>query len=147
MTAASHDLKHLVAVLRDGEKFYADAAARTKLDAQRALFGDMALVKREIADELQALLPESDRADAAEGTWIGKVRECYAGARAALGSDAETVFVRQLEAAEDRVMEAFRNSLATTRQRRVRKTLERHYPRASAAHARMSAMKHAQRSQ
>ena len=143
MIDASHALKHLVAVLRDGEKFYVDAAQKVRLDDHRELFQQMATTKREIADDLESLLSDSDRADAAEGTWAGKIRACYADVRAALGGDTDTVFVRQLEAAEDRVMDAFRSTLSTTRARKVRKSLERHYQHAFQAHERMSAMKHA----
>jgi uncharacterized protein (TIGR02284 family) len=142
MSAASHDLKHLVAVLRDGEKFYVDAAQKAAQPTHRELFGVMAMAKREIADDLESLLSAPEREDAAEGTWLGQIRACYADARAALAGDKDTVFVGQLEAAEDRVMTAFRETLSTTRARKVRKSLERHYPRAVQAHDRMSVMKH-----
>jgi len=134
------DLKQVVAALHDGEKFYVDAANEIADSSHQEMFRLMAMTKREIADDLTALLP-AGRSDSIDGTWIGKIRESYAHCRALLGTDKDLVFIDLLESAEDRVIAAFRDCLSTTRKRKVRDVLERHYPRALAAHERMRALK------
>lgn len=138
------DLRDLLSVLRDGVMFYGEAGERTEQPEHRQLFTRMADEKRVAARAIEKLLPPSERPS--DGTWAGKIRECYARVQALLSSDKDAVYVSELEAAEDRVVDEFRRSLSTVDQPDARRVLEQHYPTAVAAHERMRAMKQSARS-
>lgn len=133
------DLRDLLSVLRDGVMFYGEAGERAQQIEHRQLFSRMADEKRAAARAIEKLLPPSERPS--DGTWTGKIRECYTRVQALLSSDKDAIYVRELEAAEDRVVDEFRRSLSTIDEPDARRVLEQHYPNAVAAHERMRAMK------
>lgn len=133
------DLRDLLGVLHDGVTFYGEAGERAEDPALRELFNRMALDKRAAAHSIGKLLMPAERPD--DGTWVGKIRECYTRVRAELSRDKDAVYIRELEAAEDRVLEEFRRCLAAASDPEARRVLEQHYPVAVAAHERMREMK------
>lgn len=139
MSAAS-DLRDLLGVLRDGVMFYGEAGERAEHDGHRQLFRHIAEEKRAAERAIGKLLPPSERPS--DGTWIGKIRECYTRVQAQLSSDKDAVYIKELEAAEDRILDEFRRCLSTIADPDVRRVLEQHYPHALATHERMRAMKH-----
>lgn len=139
--SSTSDLRDLLGVLRDGVMFYGEASERAEQTEHRQLFGQMAADKRAAARSIEKLLPPAERPS--DGTWVGKVRECYALVRAQLASDKDAIYIKELEAAEDRVIDEFRQSLATIAEPEARRVLEQHYPNAVAAHERMRRMKQA----
>ena len=76
------------------------------------------------------------------GTVFGALRKLYADVRASMGSDAEAVYVAQLEQTEDRILEAFRKELTMSENAEVRRIAERHYPEVKRAHDEMRELKH-----
>lgn len=141
MTTTTSELRDLLGVLRDGVMFFGEAGERAQQEEHRQLFNRMAAEKRGAARAIEQLLPPVERPP--DGTWAGKIRECYTRVLAQLSSDRDAVFIKELEAAEDRIIDAFRRCLSTATEADVRRVLEQHYPEAVAAHERMRALKHA----
>lgn len=137
--STTSDLRDLLGVLHDGVTFYGEAGERAQQAEHRQLFGRMAADKRAAARAIEKLLPPSERPSG--GTWAGKIRECYTRVQAQLSSDKDAVFIKELEAAEDRILDEFRRSLSMIAEPDARRVLEQHYPNAVAAHERMRAMK------
>jgi uncharacterized protein (TIGR02284 family) len=137
----THDLRDLLSALRDGVMFYAEAGEHAEQPAHRELFAQMATQKRAAARSIEKLLAPPERPS--DGTWSGKIRECYARVRAQLSSDKDAVFIKELEAAEDRIIEEFRHCLSTVSDVETRRVLEQHYPVAVDAHERMRRLKQA----
>ena len=137
--SSTSDLRDLLSVLRDGVMFYGEAGERAEQAEHRQLFTRMAEEKRAAARAIEKLLLPSDRPP--DGTWSGKIRECYARVLTLLASDKDAVYIRELEAAEDRVIEEFRRCLSTIDEPQARRVLEEHYPAAVSAHEHMRAMK------
>lgn len=134
-----NDLRDLLSVLRDGVMFYGEAGERAEQAEHRQLFARMAQEKRAAVRAIEKLLLPSDRPP--DGTWSGKIRECYARVATLLASDKDAVYIRELEAAEDRIIEEFRRSLSTIDEPQARRVLEQHYPDAVSAHEQMRALK------
>jgi uncharacterized protein (TIGR02284 family) len=141
MSSSTDDLRDLLSALRDGVMFYAEAGERAEHAAHRELFAQMATDKREAARTVEKLLGPIERP--ADGTWSAKIKEGYTRIRALLSADKDVVFINELEAAEDRVVEHFRRCLCTAVEPNTHRVLERIYPAALAAHQRMREMKHA----
>lgn len=139
--SATHDLRDLLSALRDGVMFYAEAGEHAEQAAHRELFAQMATQKRAAARSIEKLLAPPERPS--DGTWSGKIRECYTRVRAQLSSDKDAVFIKELEAAEDRIIEEFRHCLSTVADVEMRRVLEQHYPVAVDAHERMRRLKQA----
>jgi len=139
--SSAGDLGDLLSALRDGVMFYAEAGERAEHAAHRELFAQMAADKRGAARSVEKLLGPIERP--ADGTWSAKIVEGYTRIRAKLSADKDIVFINELEAAEDRVLEIFRRCLSSASQPEVRRVLDRIYPAALAAHQRMREMKHA----
>lgn len=139
--SSTHDLRDLLSVLRDGVMFYAEAGERAEQGPHRELFAQMATQKRAAARSIEKLLAPPERPS--DGTWSGRIRECYTRVRAQLSSDKDAVFIKELETAEDRIIEEFRHCLSTIADPETRRVLEQHYPVAVAAHERMRRLKQA----
>jgi uncharacterized protein (TIGR02284 family) len=138
--SATGDMRELLSALRDGVMFYAEAGERAEHVAHRELFARMATDKRAAARSIERLLGPIERP--ADGTWSAKIKEGYTRVRALLSADKDAIFINELEAAEDRVVEHFRRCLATAAEPEARRVLERIYPAALAAHERMRDLKH-----
>jgi uncharacterized protein (TIGR02284 family) len=139
--SSTHDLRDLLSVLRDGVMFYAEAGERAEDAGHRELFAQIAAQKRAAARSIEKLLAPPERPS--DGTWSGKIRECYTRVRAQLSSDKDAVFVKELEAAEDRIIEEFRHCLSAVSDPETRRVLEQHYPVALASHEQMRQLKQA----
>ena len=131
------NLKDLIELLNDGEKFYSEAAAKVKIPAYANLFQRMAQQKQAIASDLSARLAAHGETAPQGGTVLGSLRKLYADVRASMSSDSEAVYVAQLEQTEDRILEAFREELTQSEDMELRRIAERHYPDLKRTHDEM----------
>ena len=105
-----HSLNDLIEIARDGNDFYTEAATKVDNPALSTLFTQMAGHKREIVPGLTADVPATGGEPADSGTMVGWMRKAYANLRAALGNR-DYAYVAELEELEDRLMEAFQETI------------------------------------
>jgi uncharacterized protein (TIGR02284 family) len=139
--STTSNLKDLVELLNDGEKFYSEAATKVKIPAYANLFQRMAQQKQAIASDLSARLASHGETAPEGGTLLGSLRKFYADVRASMSSDAESIYVAQLEQTEDRILEAFRDELTQSDDMELRRIAERHYPDLKRTHDEMRDLK------
>ncbi|KJS05011.1 MAG: hypothetical protein VR73_13495 [Gammaproteobacteria bacterium BRH_c0] len=140
MTSKTAQLNELIEITRDGKKFYEHAREEVKNVGLKALFTDMSRAKGEVIQALSAKVIANNEQPASGGTLMGKVRQVYADARAALSSDEEAAYVAQLEEAEDRILHAFQETLENA-DADLRALLVVEMPKVRACHDRMRSMK------
>jgi uncharacterized protein (TIGR02284 family) len=139
--STTSNLKDLIELLNDGEKFYSEAATKVKVPAYADLFRRMALQKQAIASDLSARLAARGETAPAGGTMLGSLRKLYTEVRASMAKANESVYVAQLEQTEDRILEAFRNDLTQSEDMELRRIAERHYPDLKRTHDEMRDLK------
>ncbi len=105
-TRTTHSLNDLIAIARDGEHFYTEAARKVDNVELSALFTRIAGVKQNIARDLSAVVTSAGGEPATHGTVVGTMQEFYGKVRAALG-DKQYGYVAELEESEDRLLKAF----------------------------------------
>ncbi|MCW4453705.1 PA2169 family four-helix-bundle protein [Flavobacterium sp. MXW15] len=96
----------LLAIVRDGERFYLDAAGRVEDAALAALFVRIAAAKSALMARLEETVHAAGGEPAGQGTLSGSLRQGYARLRAALG-DRDHRYVVELEALEEHLQQAF----------------------------------------
>jgi len=106
-----HGLNDLIAISRDGQTFYQEAAQKVEDAELAALFLRMAGVKAAIVARLGEVVHATGGAPDTDGTLTGHLRQTYANVRAALG-DRRYAYVAELEESEDRLLKAFDELLA-----------------------------------
>lgn len=105
-----HSLNDLIEIARDGSQFYSEAAKKVDNPQLSALFGRMATHKHDIVQGLSSDVAASGGKPAEHGTMVGSMHQMYGKARAALG-DTDYAYVAELEASEDRLLEAFKDTI------------------------------------
>lgn len=140
MTNKTAQLNELIEITRDGKKFYEHAREEVKSFSLKALFNDMARAKAELIHALSVKVIANNDQPATGGTLMGKMRQVYADARAALSSDEDATYVAQLEEAEDRILHAFQDALENA-ETDVRALLVLEMPKVRACHDRMRSVK------
>lgn len=105
-----HSLNDLIEIARDGKDFYTEAADKVKDTELSSLFTRIAAVKGEIVTSLSATVAATGGKPAEKGTMVGSMHQFYGKIRAGLG-DTEYGYVAELEESEDRLLEAFRETL------------------------------------
>ncbi len=106
-----HSLNDLIEIARDGKEFYTDAAGEVKNAELSALFTRIAGVKSDIVTRLSAAVAAAGGTPAEHGTMVGSMQAMYGKIRAALG-DTQYGYVAELEESEDRLLEAFNETLS-----------------------------------
>jgi uncharacterized protein (TIGR02284 family) len=142
MSQKTEQLNELIAIIRDGQRFYEHAHDEIKDERLQALFRDMAQAKHQVIQALAVKVAANHEAPASSGTLMGKLRQAYADARATLSSDEEATYIAQLEEAEDRILEAFEDAMESA-QPDVRALLAVEMPKVRACHQRMRELKKA----
>jgi len=142
MSYKTEQLNELIAIIRDGQRFYEHAHDEIKDQRLQALFRDMAQAKHQVIQALAVKVAANHEEPTSSGTLVGKLRQAYADARATLSSDEEAAYVAQLEEAEDRILEAFEDAMETA-QPDVRALLAVEMPKIRACHQRMRELKNA----
>ncbi|MGY0560478.1 PA2169 family four-helix-bundle protein [Luteimonas sp. A277] len=108
-----HSLNDLIEIARDGSEFYTEAASKVDNPELSTLFTQMAGHKREIVSGLTADVAAIGREPAEKGTMAGSMRQMYANVRAALGNK-DYAYVAELEEVEDKLLEAFKDTVNDT---------------------------------
>lgn len=108
-----HTLNDLIAISRDGQEFYQEAATKVEDAELVALFQRMAAAKTKIVAELSQVVQAVGGTPDKDGTLVGSMRQAYANVRAGLG-DKKYAFVAELEDSEDRLLKAFDETVADT---------------------------------
>jgi uncharacterized protein (TIGR02284 family) len=137
-------LNDLLEVARDGERFYRDAAERVGSPELKGTFRQMAEVRQRLMDDLAQHVTARGDTPSDDRTFWGRSRKAYADVLAKLAPHHEDLYIRQLEAAEDRLLRHYENALAEAQAGAgdgVRQILQRHLLTVRAAHERMSALK------
>lgn len=142
MSQKTEQLNELIAIIRDGQRFYEHAHDEIKDERLQALFRDMAQAKHQVIQALAVKVAANHEAPASSGTLMGKLRQAYADARATLSSDEEATYIAQLEDAEDRILEAFEDAMESA-QPDVRALLAVEMPKVRVCHQRMRELKKA----
>ncbi|MGH8354984.1 MAG: PA2169 family four-helix-bundle protein [Pseudomonas sp.] len=140
MNRNAAQLNELIAITRDGQHFYQHALEEVQ-DAQlQELFREMAETKDEVIQALTLSVASGQEQPARGGTLLGRLRELYADTRASLARDLAATYVDQLEAAEDRILQAFEDAMASA-EPDVRALLAMELPKLRACHERMRDLK------
>jgi len=103
----ANTLQELVQIAHDGVEFYTEAGKEVKDVDLKATFARMASAKRDLIASLSTKLIASNEDVPTDGTVVGKLREMYADVRASISSNEEKIYVAQLEATEDRLLEHY----------------------------------------
>lgn len=106
-----HSLNDLIEIARDGGEFYTEAAGKVDDPQLSALFGQMATHKHDIVQGLSTDVAATGGKPAEHGTMVGSMHQMYGKVRAALG-DTDYAYVAELEQSEDRLLEAFKDTIA-----------------------------------
>lgn len=133
-------LNDLIHVLVDGRKFYEEASTEVRPDL-RQLFSRMASTKAAIVDDLQKHVAAGGGKPEDGGSTMGSFLQLYAEVRASIASDRNGEYVIQLEAFEDRILEAFRDAAANSDDPEVRAIAQRHLAQVTRDHDDMRALK------
>lgn len=142
MSYKTEQLNELIAIIRDGQRFYEHAHDEIEDVRLQALFRDMAQAKHQVIQALAVKVAANHEEPTSSGTLVGRLRQAYADARATLSSDEEATYVAQLEEAEDRILEAFEDAMESA-QPDVRALLAVEMPKLRACHQRMRELKNA----
>lgn len=106
-----HSLHDLIAIARDGQEFYTDAAKNVEDAELAALFTRIAGVKGNIVSKLGATVQAAGGDAGDHGTMVGNMQQLYGKVRAAFG-DKQYGYVAELEESEDRLLKAFNETIA-----------------------------------
>lgn len=140
MTELTDTLKELIEICRDGRAFYLQTAEKIEPGEVRSTLLDMARVRQRLLEDFSELLEDQGEQVPDSGTLWGRMRKLYADLRAQVSTDAEGVYVIELEEAEDRLLYTFENAMLTVAAP-ARVILKRYVPLARDAHERMKALK------
>lgn len=127
-------LNELIAVTRDSAEFYGDAATKADNPQLQSLFREMAASKGKLVGALSSeVSAEGAKADE-DGTFRGSLNKLYGDVRAKLGGG-DYGYVAQLEASEDRILEAFNDTLTDQdTPATVRTAVQSYLPQVKAQH-------------
>ncbi|SEL53702.1 conserved hypothetical protein [Pseudoxanthomonas sp. GM95] len=142
-TKTTHTLNDLIAIARDGQDFYTEAAGKVDDATLSALFSRIAGVKQDIVRDLSAAVTAAGGEPATHGTVVGTMQEFYGKVRATLG-DKQYGYVAELEESEDRLLKAFTQAASDNDASvAVREAAQRLLPQVRECHNVMRDRKHA----
>lgn len=110
-TKTEHTLNDLISIARDGQAFYTEAAQKVDDTELATLFTRIAGVKSNIVSRLGASVQAAGGEPEDDGTMVGNMQQMYGKVRAAFG-DKEYGYVAELEESEDRLLKAFKETIA-----------------------------------
>ena len=141
MTNPAAALNELIEITRDGQTFYTDAVSRVTNAHLKAVFRALIDVKTKMISALSEHVRARGIEPSAQGTLAGSFRKLYAEVRAKLSSQADTTFVAELEASEDRLLCAFEQAAADADDPELRTIITRHLPKVRLCHDEMRNLK------
>jgi uncharacterized protein (TIGR02284 family) len=129
-------LNELIHVTRDGAEFYSDAAKSVDNPKLKILFEHMASSKQGLVGAMSREVRDSGATPAGSGTLRGTLHQFYTDIRATLRSkDSDYAYVSELEAAEDRIMDAFHKVLKdSSTPESTKETVMGYLPKVKAQH-------------
>lgn len=134
-------LNQLLELARDGERFYRDLAVKAGSAELRGTFRQMAELRQRLMDELAEHIGARGEQPSERRTVLGASRQLLAEAIAALTLHDDEVYLRQVEAMEDRLLSRYEHALERAPGESVRQILRRHLLAVRASHDRMKALK------
>ncbi len=140
MSSKTAQLNELIAITRDGQHFYEHASSQVKDSQLKGLFATMSRNKTEVIQALSSSVAANDEQPTMDDTLFGKLKQMYADTRALISSDEDATYVAQLEEAEDRILNAFKDALEDA-DPELKVVLNREMPKVRACHDRMSSLK------
>ena len=140
MTSKTAQLNELIAITRDGERFYEHASKQVSSVHLQRLFNAMSRSKTEVMEALSFSVAANHEEPATGGTLLVTLRQVYADTRAVISTDEEATYVAQLEAAEHRILHAFEDAIADA-DPQMQVVLNREMPKVRDCHARMRSLK------
>lgn len=139
----THSLNDLIAVARDGKKFYEEAAQKVDDRELSTLFTRIANTKARIVDDLSTTVKTAGGKPEEHGTLVGGMQKMYGNLRSSFG-DKRYGFVAELEESEDRLLHAFEDAIADDdTPAPAREVASRLLPEVRACHDVMAERKHA----
>ncbi len=142
MSSKTAQLNELIAITRDGQRFYEHASKQVRSSHLQGLFDSMSRSKTEVIQALSASVAANHEEPKTGGTLFGKLQQVYADTRAVISTDEEATYVAQLEEAEDRILHAFEDAMDNA-DPEMQVVLNREMPKVRACHQRMSSLKRA----
>ncbi len=134
MNNTSDMLNDIIAVARDGQTFYAEAATKVQDPVLRTSFQKISEIKGGMVTELSKAVRSDGERPATHGTWVGDLNKFYAKVRGLFG-DRDYAYVAQLEESEDRLKAKVDEALAaTSTPQSVRDSLTRLLPQVRQCH-------------
>lgn len=132
-----NQLKEIVEIATDGERFYRDAQRKVGVPSLQPVFARMAHAKRELVEALSQKIEAGGQTPPQSGTFAGAVRKVYADVAATLSSKDALVFVEQLEATEERLQRQIERAAAEVGDPAVRVILQAYLPSVRDSHQQM----------
>ena len=134
-------LNELIEITRDGQTFYTDALGRVTNPHLKSVFRALIDVKTEMISTLSEHVRARGIKPSTHGTLAGSFQKLYAEVRAKLSPRADLAFVGQLEAAEDRLLNAFEQAASETDDPELRRLIARYLPKVRLCHDEMRNLK------
>ncbi len=104
-------LNDVIAVCRDGEKFYRHVAEHVEDQRLRNMFADMAQVRLQIVRELGSEVAMRGVSPRKTGTVVGQITAWYVDARSHFLSFYDKEFIAQSEKTEDEALKVLRSGV------------------------------------
>lgn len=110
-TQDSELLNEIITLCHDGALFYREAASGVKSLELSSMFREMAEQREQIAADISEKVRRMGEEPAYGGTLVGRMRTMYADVRARLSSDVDYQYVKELEVAEQRTLDALKEGV------------------------------------
>ena len=137
---STHLLNEVLAVLRDGAKFYAQAAQRVDQPDLRAVFLEIAALKEKQAIDLSTSVTVRGEEPNKDGTLAGASRRLFTQILGSIGST-DPSYIGQLKEHEERLLSTFDRCLAEEDiSDGTKQLLEKHRPDSKFLHDQMDAL-------
>lgn len=145
MTDVASALNEFIAVCRDEQQFYEEAAQEIDRPELRDFFLNMAQLREEAIAELAAHVQASDAPVRTSGTLAGGAERLFAQVQVALARDHERTLIDRLQDAESRSLRHLKEIAAQQLPPAVESTLRRQIERFESARSQIEALQRATR--
>ena len=141
MTGPAIALNALIEITRDGQTFYTDAVQRISNPHLKAVFRALIDVKAQMIGTLSEHVRSRGLQPSTQGTLAGSLHRVYTEVRASLSRHGDMTFIAQLEAVEDRLLEAFEQAAVSSDDPDLRRIIALHLPKVRLCHDQMRNLK------
>jgi len=131
-------LESLIETIRDSQELFLSAAEDVKNPAFKAMFGELAVQRRDFAGELQLLAADLGKAEHATSSVGGAIHRGWMDIKAALASGDEHTVLTECERGEDYASTEYRDALMGAElSPRMREVIDNQFQSIRASHERM----------